>query len=277
MGVEVGPAGRCGYAATARPMRPRASSSPMTSAALSSGVSVSVGEVHVRGRRSLVGVADAGELLDLAGERLRVEALDVAVGALLHRRVHEDLDERRRTPPPGRARRRPRLDVRGDGRHQGHDAGAGESARHPADAPDVGVAVLLGEAEALREVRPHHVAVEVLDERSAALQLGPHELGDGRLSGAREPGEPQGEAGAIAHSGSVLLRGGAPVVVSAMGRPRPARGCGARTRSSRRPPSVPLASPLRDGSPACSACSRSRGSPDREAGCRARRARRGSP
>ena len=42
VGVEVGPAGRCGYAATARPMRPRASSSPTTSAALSSGVSVSV-------------------------------------------------------------------------------------------------------------------------------------------------------------------------------------------------------------------------------------------
>ena len=42
----------------------------------------------------LVRVVDAGEALDLAGERLRVEALDVAPRALVERGGDEDLDER---------------------------------------------------------------------------------------------------------------------------------------------------------------------------------------
>ena len=43
--------------------------------------------------RLLVGVGDAGELLDLAGAGLRVEALDVARLAVLERGGDEDLDE----------------------------------------------------------------------------------------------------------------------------------------------------------------------------------------
>src|SRR5262249_30489916 len=48
-------------------------------------------EVRVLGH--LVGVRDAGEFLDLAGERFRVEALDVALGTGVDRRLDVDLDE----------------------------------------------------------------------------------------------------------------------------------------------------------------------------------------
>ena len=69
------------------------------------GVSTQLGLV---GR--LVGVVDAGEARDLAGPGLGVEALRVALLALLDRRVDEDLDEReagRRRAPAGPARGRP--------------------------------------------------------------------------------------------------------------------------------------------------------------------------
>src|SRR5205085_5791989 len=59
---------------------------------------------------------------------------------------------------------------------------------------DVDVAVCLREAEPLREVRPDGVAVQVLDDQAAALELRPDEVGDCRLPRAREAGEPEREA-----------------------------------------------------------------------------------
>jgi hypothetical protein len=44
----------------------------------------------------LGGIADAGEVGDLAGERLAVQALHVALGQGFYRAAHEDLDEGRR-------------------------------------------------------------------------------------------------------------------------------------------------------------------------------------
>ena len=60
--------------------------------------------------RRLVGVVDAGEARELAGPGLGVEALRVALLALLDRRVDEDLDERQAgrlvdRRGPGRGRR----------------------------------------------------------------------------------------------------------------------------------------------------------------------------
>ena len=43
-------------------------------------------------------------------------------------------------------------------------------------------------------MRADGVAVEVLDDEAAAVELGPDEVRDRRLPGAREPGEPQREA-----------------------------------------------------------------------------------
>ena len=58
------------------------------------------------------------------------------------------------------------------------------------------VAILLREAEALREVRAHGVAVEVLDDEPAAVHLRADVVRDRRLPRARETREPEGEAAA---------------------------------------------------------------------------------
>jgi hypothetical protein len=57
----------------------------------------------------------------------------------------------------------------------------------------VRVPVLLREAELLREVGPDVVAVEVLDDEPAPIELGPDEMGDRGLARAGEPCEPEGE------------------------------------------------------------------------------------
>src|SRR6185295_195429 len=62
------------------------------------------------------------------------------------------------------------------------------------DPLDVGVAVLLREPEALGQVRPHRVAVEVLDDRAAFLEGRADEMRDRRLPRPGQPGEPEREA-----------------------------------------------------------------------------------
>ena len=49
--------------------------------------------LEVRRRGRLVRIGDAGEVRDLAGECLLVQAFDVAFGDGLERRVDEDLEE----------------------------------------------------------------------------------------------------------------------------------------------------------------------------------------
>jgi hypothetical protein len=50
-------------------------------------------DVQLGPLRRLIGARDAGEVLDLAGLRLLVEALGIALDTDLDRRVDEDLDE----------------------------------------------------------------------------------------------------------------------------------------------------------------------------------------
>ena len=69
-----------------------------------------VAEHELGGLRRFIGLIDAGEILDLSGERLFVKTLRVARDALFERRVDEDLDEfasvrRSRAPSAGRLRR----------------------------------------------------------------------------------------------------------------------------------------------------------------------------
>ena len=132
----------------------------------------------------LVGIGDAGEVGDLAGEGLRVQALHVASCALLDARRDVHLDERgdRLDELAGEPAR---IAVGRDGRDDHGCPGAGQAARDPADALDVEVAVLPGEAEAPREMRADDIAVEGVDEQPATLELGREQLGDGGLAGAR--------------------------------------------------------------------------------------------
>ena len=228
-------------------------------------------DAQLRAHRGLVRVGDARELLDLAGEGLGVQTLHVAAGALVDRRVdvHEHelpvlLDQL--------ARLLAGLLVGRDGGHDGDAAEPGEAAGDPADALDVGVAVLLGEAEALGQVRAHHVAVERLDEQAAAVELEDHDVRDRRLARAGEAGEPEGEAAAPRGRGlGMLVR----VDVLSHSTPLPQysnphlartrRGC--RTPACRSPPNAPRAPPRRAGSAGCTGCSRSNGSRSRGAGC----------
>src|SRR5512144_1130514 len=65
---------------------------------------------------------------------------------------------------------------------------------NPTEPFDVRVTVLLRETESLREMRSHRIAVEVLDDQPAAVHLRADVVRDGRLSGAGEAREPEGEA-----------------------------------------------------------------------------------
>ena len=81
------------HARTSGPTRPSSSSSGDDDLRALLG-SLRLGVDHDLGAlRRLVRVVDAGEALDLAGEGLRVETVDVAPRALLDRRVDVDLDE----------------------------------------------------------------------------------------------------------------------------------------------------------------------------------------
>src|SRR5918997_7055853 len=95
-------------------------------------------EDEVGGGGRLVGVGDAGELLDLPGESLLVEALDVPLGANLERGIDEDLDEVDDPAPHLIAR----LLVGRDGADDNTNPVASEQVRHEADPQDVYVAVV---------------------------------------------------------------------------------------------------------------------------------------
>ena len=139
--------------------------------------------------RLLVGIGDAGELLEDPGPRLGVEALAVPLLAHLERRGDVDQDEpAARLDHPtdllaGRV-------VRGDRGADGDATVLGDLRGDEADAPDVEVAVLLGEPELGAEVLAHQVAVEQGDRAAADLeQLDQQGVGDGRLARAGETGE----------------------------------------------------------------------------------------
>src|SRR5664279_6284286 len=149
-------------------------------------------ELSVRG--GLIRVADAGELLEHTGPRLGIEALAVSLLADLQRRrdVNEDeaaigLDERSDVLTGGLVRR----DRGTDG-----DAPVLRDLRcDPADAPDVDVPVLLGEAQLTGEVLADEITVEHGDRAAAQLQQFDHQyVGDGGLARTGEPGEEDREA-----------------------------------------------------------------------------------
>src|SRR5262249_52931174 len=119
--------------------------------------------------RHLVRRGDAGEVGDLAATRLRVEALAVATLALLQRGRHVDEEE---GAAGGRGPRAGGLGGRVERRERaarGAAAVPGDLGRAPADAADVGLAVLTAEGEARRQVPAHDVAVQAGDAALAGL------------------------------------------------------------------------------------------------------------
>src|SRR5262249_21835171 len=79
----------------------------------------------------------------------------------------------------------------------GDDAVPSQELGHVADAADVGVAVLLREAEPLREVRPDLVTVEDLGALAGVAQPAGDLERQRALAGAGEAGEPDDEAAGV--------------------------------------------------------------------------------
>lgn len=158
--------------------------------------------------RFVVVLIDPGKSLDAAGARLPVQALDVALLAHVEGRVDEHLKE-------GQIRVAVDLtghvSVLGEGRHeaaQRHDPAVGEQARHLGHAPDVLLAVLLGEAQVLVQPRADVVAVEPVRHDAPAHQVRLQLERHGRLARAGEPSEPDGassEAAEVAEHLTTLV------------------------------------------------------------------------
>ena len=142
----------------------------------------------------LVGAGDAGELRDLPGAGLRVEALAVAALALLERGGDVDEEERSSGLLDHRADLLPRLVEGGDRADDRQAAVAADLGGDPADPADVGLPVCLGEGQSRGEVAAHHVAVEAGDGAAALLEDLVHERASkGGLAAAGKTGEEQHE------------------------------------------------------------------------------------
>jgi len=137
----------------------------------------------------LVGAGDAGEVLDLAGAGLGIEALGVALFA--HRQISGamDLDEiasldQGAGPAAVGAER-------GDEGGEHYHAGIEEQLGHLADAADVLLPVGVGEAQVGAEAVAHVVAIEHVAGQPLLEQGRIHRIGKGALAGAAQAREPE--------------------------------------------------------------------------------------
>ena len=144
--------------------------------------------------RLLVRIVDTGEALDLALERLLVETLDVAARALLDRRG--DVAPRRTCPTPRRARApsaaSPRT-ARSPPRSPRRRVGSGATATQP-------MRSMFVSRSSFEKPRPFDRCVRTVSP-SRYSTIGPRssscgtdEVGDRRLAGTGQPGEPEREA-----------------------------------------------------------------------------------
>src|SRR5580658_2568129 len=142
----------------------------------------------------LVRIRDAGEFLDNAGASFGVKAFPVALFTDFDRgsRVHQYKPAERFNHLPYRGARRL---VRSD-RSADRDAAVFcDLGTNIADAPDVDVAMLLGESEFARQVFAHQIAIEQSDGTSAELQkFRDQRVGDRRFARPRKPGKENGNA-----------------------------------------------------------------------------------
>src|SRR5207245_3915705 len=144
----------------------------------------------LRSKRLFVRVAHTGEVGDLAGDRLAVKAFDVALDERVQRAAGEDLDEVGRLA----AHLIAHVTVGGDRRGDRNSSAPRDQARYVADATDVGVAVLLGEAQSFGEVGTDLVAVEQLGVAPATRELRLERGRDRGFARAGQPREPDDES-----------------------------------------------------------------------------------
>ena len=141
--------------------------------------------------RLLVRIGDAGEMLDLARERLLVEALRVALGAHLERRRDVDLDERR-VLLDERARAAARLLVRRDRARRRRPRRRGRAARRPSRCARCSCRGPPSRSRAPSRgacARRRRRGTSTVRPRASSSRR--DERADRRLAGGREAGEPQ--------------------------------------------------------------------------------------
>ena len=141
-----------------------------------------------------VRIGDAREFLNDAGASLGVQALTVALFAHFDRsrRVHQNESAERLNHLPYCFARR---FIRSDGGADCDAAILRDLGCNIADAPDVDVAMLLGESEFARQILAHQIAIQQSDRTAAHFQeLGDQRIGDGRFARSRKPGEENGDA-----------------------------------------------------------------------------------
>ena len=126
-------------------------------------------EYQLRLFRRLINLIDAGEILDLAGQRLLVEALGIARDTILKRRIDENLDEfalvHEFAHHPA---------VGSEGRDEGAENDQpriGHQLRHLADAADVLDPIGLGEAKILVQPVADVIAIEQDGMDAAGMKL----------------------------------------------------------------------------------------------------------
>lgn len=143
--------------------------------------------------RSLIGVIDTSEALDLAATSTLVDTALVGLLAVLERSVDVNEEERARLGD-GVTGILARFLVGGDGGGDDGGTGAGQLRGNEGNALDVGVAVFAGEAELGGELVADGVAQEEGD--GAATLLVESDLesaGDGVLAGVHVTGKEDGE------------------------------------------------------------------------------------
>ena len=127
-------------------------------------------------------------MLQLPLARLGIQALDVALFALGHRRIHEHLDKL-----AGReqvARHAPLGPEGRDEAHQRDQPGIHHQPRHLGDAPDVLDPIRLGEAQIAIQAVAHIVAIEQISVPALGMQAHLQQVRQCRLAGPGKTREP---------------------------------------------------------------------------------------
>ena len=158
----------------------------------------------------LVGGVDAGEVDELTAARLVVETLGVALLGDRQRRVDEHLEELLGCEQ--RAGHRPLGPEGGDEGNEHDQTRVDHQLRDLGHAADVLHAVGVGEPEVGVQTVPDVVAIEQVGVVTAAMKLALDQVGDRRLAGAGQTGEPQ-------RGGLLLQRPGALELVDRDGLP----------------------------------------------------------
>lgn len=178
---------------------------------------------NLRVGRLLVRRRDTGKLLDLTRPGLLVQSLGIALLSHFKWYINEHLDERQLlllSTTGLRMQLTRHVAIRPVRRDEGGDGDGGRVGKELgdfADATDVLVTVLLGEAQVFVQAEAHVVAIETVGGDAEVEEMLLESGGHGGFARGGEAGEPNGEALLLAGFVALLAReGGVPGDVAAV-------------------------------------------------------------